>query len=271
MKLSVIVTNYNHGKYLEQCLDAIIDQSYQSKEIIVIDDASTDNSRKIIERYSKNKKIQIAIFNPTNIGHLKSIQKVITVCSGKYIHFAAADDVIRPGLYEKSIKMLEDNPAAAYCSALMESIDEKGANLGLFPSPLISMEPIFLQAQMAMNTVFNIGPWWTSQTAIFRKDAAIKEGIFIPELKNYADSFLCHILALKYGCCFIPEVLGTWRRLKTGYAQTENRKTISQLKVVSHAKKILKQYIPLVISQKYADGWIKQWRWAVLSRVGRKK
>ena len=52
-KASVIIVNYNNAKYLEECINSILNQSYKNKEIIVVDDKSKDNSLEILKRYKK--------------------------------------------------------------------------------------------------------------------------------------------------------------------------------------------------------------------------
>ena len=55
--VSVIVPNYNNEKYLRQCLDSILSQTYSIKELIIYDDCSTDESRKILKEYAEKYKI----------------------------------------------------------------------------------------------------------------------------------------------------------------------------------------------------------------------
>ena len=60
--ISVYITNSNYGKYLEKSIQSVLKQTYKFIEIIIIDDASTDNSKEILEKYKKNKNIAI-IYN----------------------------------------------------------------------------------------------------------------------------------------------------------------------------------------------------------------
>ena len=60
--ISVYITNFNYGKYLEKSIQSVLKQTYKFIEIIIIDDASTDNSKKILKKYRTNKKITI-IYN----------------------------------------------------------------------------------------------------------------------------------------------------------------------------------------------------------------
>ena len=57
--ITIYITNHNYGKYIEKSINSVLNQTYKNFEIIIIDDGSTDNSRKIIEKFSKKKKIKI--------------------------------------------------------------------------------------------------------------------------------------------------------------------------------------------------------------------
>ena len=57
--ITVYITNYNYGNYIDQCVKSILDQTYKNIEIVIIDDGSNDNSKENLEKYEKNKKIKI--------------------------------------------------------------------------------------------------------------------------------------------------------------------------------------------------------------------
>ena len=67
-KVSIIVPNYNHARFLTQRLESIFNQTYQDFEVILLDDGSTDNSVEILEKYGKNDKVSALIFNIENSG-----------------------------------------------------------------------------------------------------------------------------------------------------------------------------------------------------------
>ena len=60
--VTVYITNYNYGKYIKQAIDSLLNQSFKDFEVIIVDDGSTDNSKKVIEGYAENPKT--AIKNP---------------------------------------------------------------------------------------------------------------------------------------------------------------------------------------------------------------
>lgn len=91
--ISVYITNRNYGRFLEKAIKSYLNQTFQEKELIIIDDASTDNSRKIIEKY-ENKKICRVIYNNTNQGLIKSSNIAIKAAKGKYVLRLDADDYL---------------------------------------------------------------------------------------------------------------------------------------------------------------------------------
>jgi len=93
MEVSVIVTNYNYGRFLPRCIRSLLTQSYHSDEyeIIVIDDCSTDNSRDII---SMNEDKVRAIYNDENLGLAATCNKAIQAALGKLIVRVDADDYV---------------------------------------------------------------------------------------------------------------------------------------------------------------------------------
>ena len=119
-KVSVIIPNYNHAKYLPQRIDSVLNQTYQHLEIVLLDDCSTDASRAILEAYAKqDTRISLA-FNEQNSGStFKQWTKGIGLTDGKYIWLAESDDYADQQLLEKLVAKLEADTAIglAYCDS----------------------------------------------------------------------------------------------------------------------------------------------------------
>jgi glycosyltransferase involved in cell wall biosynthesis len=112
MLASIIITNYNYGKYLGECLRSCLYQSLESNlfEVIIIDDCSSDNSLKVIDEYlgpHKNLKI---IRNKKNYGVAKSSNIGFKNAKGKYVIRIDADDFINRELLKILVYFLEENP-----------------------------------------------------------------------------------------------------------------------------------------------------------------
>lgn len=93
MDVSVALCTYNGEKFLSEQVDSILAQSYPVKEIIVVDDASTDSSLEFLKSYAEQYPSVINFFtNETNLGVSKSFEKAISLCNGEIIFFCDQDD-----------------------------------------------------------------------------------------------------------------------------------------------------------------------------------
>ena len=93
MKISVVVTNFNYGKWLRRCIRSLLNQNFSDYEIIIVDDLSTDDSRNILLEYENNDKIKI-FFNKVNMGVGYSSTFGAKKSLGKYIIRVDADDYV---------------------------------------------------------------------------------------------------------------------------------------------------------------------------------
>lgn len=96
-KISIIIPVYNTEKYIERCLDSVIQQEYKNKEIIVINDGSTDKSEEKINKYIN----QITYIKKENGGLSDARNVGIEKATGEYIMFIDSDDYIEEGLLDK--------------------------------------------------------------------------------------------------------------------------------------------------------------------------
>lgn len=107
-RVSVIIPNYNHSAFLRQRIDSVLNQDLIPLEIIVLDDASTDNSRDIIASYGD--KITRVIYNKTNSGSpFRQWERGLEVASGDWIWIAESDDYCKPHFLST---LLKDVPAS---------------------------------------------------------------------------------------------------------------------------------------------------------------
>ncbi len=113
-KISVIVPVYNLEKYLSNCIDSIISQTYTNIEIIFVDDCSSDNSLNILNEYSK-KYNQIKVISLEQHGVTSVRNEGLKHASGKYIGFVDCDDYIDPQTYEKAHLMMQEYNTDIVC------------------------------------------------------------------------------------------------------------------------------------------------------------
>lgn len=118
-KVSVIIPNYNHARFLIKRIQSVLDQTYQDFEIIYLDDSSTDSSKEVFAKFADNPRIR-AIYNQTNSGSpFKQWNRGVRHANGEYIWIAESDDYADPRFLETLVPVLDNNPQVglAYCQS----------------------------------------------------------------------------------------------------------------------------------------------------------
>lgn len=119
-KVTVIIPNYNHQKYLKERIDSILNQTYPDYELLILDDRSPDNSMDVINLYKKHPRISQIVCNEVNSGStFKQWNKGISLAKGEYIWIAESDDVADPKLLQILVDNLEQNSniVLSYCQS----------------------------------------------------------------------------------------------------------------------------------------------------------
>lgn len=103
--ISVIVPVYNVEKYLPECVESIISQTYDNLEVILIDDGSTDRSGKICDEFAE-KDSRIVVIHQKNSGVSAARNRGLDLCRGEYISFVDSDDYYCTDLMESAMNAL---------------------------------------------------------------------------------------------------------------------------------------------------------------------
>jgi glycosyltransferase involved in cell wall biosynthesis len=123
-KITVYITNFNYGKFLKKSINSVLKQSFKDFELIIIDDGSTDNSKKILNNYFKNRKIKIIL--QKNKGLIKSNNIAIKLAAGQFVIRLDADDYLDKNalliLYNEIIK--NNETALVYSDYIL--VDKNG-------------------------------------------------------------------------------------------------------------------------------------------------
>lgn len=134
--ISIIVPVYNVESYLSQCLDCLVHQTIKDIEIILIDDASTDQSGKICDKYSK-KYSYIRVFHQKKNGGVSASRNLgIEMANGKYIAFVDSDDQVELDMYENLLKNLEYEDADLSICHFQKSNERKNESTDFFVQTL---------------------------------------------------------------------------------------------------------------------------------------
>lgn len=128
--VSIMIPNYNHSRYLDQCIQSALNQTYTNIEIIILDNSSDDNSVKIISKYTSSG-VRVCR-NTYNI--LNTTYRVLdTLSNGKYKMLLCADDFIECDFIESAVNVMEKYPNVGYVHIERDFITDSGEIIELDP------------------------------------------------------------------------------------------------------------------------------------------
>ncbi|MCM1517235.1 MAG: glycosyltransferase [Pseudoflavonifractor sp.] len=203
--VSVIVPNYNYAAYLPQRLDSILDQTYRDFELIILDDASTDDSRDVIERYRDNPRVSHIVYNDTNTGSpFRQWQKGLALARGRYVWIAEADDWADPTFLHRCVTHLDANPRAAICYTDSVWTDSDGNeidnqwirdHMGTSDSESYTYESLsFIKRHLYWQCYI-----YNASGTVFRRDAAPIDRADLWSNMRYAGDYMFWILTAAKG------------------------------------------------------------------------
>lgn len=254
--LSVLLSNYNHARYLPAALEAILGQSHRPLEFIIIDDGSTDGSVGILERYRDRAPDLIRLITlERNGGVVAAQQRLVAMARGDYVYFAASDDLVLPGFFEKSMRLLREHPQAALCTTLARVIDVNGRDTGYlsagaFPSVNAGYaSPTECRRDLMQRDFCIIGA-----STIYHRVRLLQAGGHRAELGPFSDGFLAQTLALRHGACVINEPLVAGRWTGTNYSQVMSNPDTG-LAVHDGALNLMREELADLFPSEYVELW----------------
>ena len=126
MEISIITTNYNTDKYLEETIKSVLNQKGDFElEYIITDGGSTDNSLNIIKKY----KDKLKYISEKDKGQSNGINKGLRMATGDIVAFLNADDVYTDGALDKVVKYFKENPDCMWLTGYCKIIDENGKQI----------------------------------------------------------------------------------------------------------------------------------------------
>jgi len=127
--VSIIIPNYNHAAFLRERIDSVLQQTYQDFEVIILDDASTDGSRQILEALAHHPRV-VLCFNDENSGStFKQWNKGVELARGKYVWIAESDDSADHRFLERLVPVLEEHSRVVLVKCRSRKVDEEGRGI----------------------------------------------------------------------------------------------------------------------------------------------
>ena len=247
--VSVIIPVYNTEKYIEKCLNSVINQTYTNLEIIVINDASTDSTLDIVNKFA-HRDARIKIINHTvNKGNGIGRNTGIKTATGEYISFVDSDDYIEKDTIEKMLKAILQSNVDLAALGYMEHHEnkpirkKKSVDDPCIKLPKItgeeSKEEIFKLFLLQFNGIC-FQPW----THFMKRELLINNNIFFDESGMYYEDMIFSTKLVYFSSGIVPvkEALYHYLLRKNSITQTKARKTIeSKMYALMTIKQFLKE------------------------------
>ncbi len=276
--VSVIIPNYNHGRYLQQRIDSILNQTYQNFELIILDDCSTDFSKTIIEQYRSHPKIKNIIYNETNSGStFLQWEKGIALAAGNYIWIAESDDFADESFLQTLTKIINQNTdvGLAFCGS--NTVDETGVTIGKLVQDVPNNKKDYYlnNGYDECRNAFFFHPIVPNASAVlFKKENFYKVDASFKQYKICGDwQFWIDICFDNY-IAYWPQCLNYFRQSETSVSRSNHYRKdnykiflLEKLKVSLYAYQKVNFNIPLKGKLRYADIYL----FSVLLEVSRKR
>lgn len=184
--ISIIVPIYNASKYLTQCIESILCQTYKNLEIILIDDGSTDTSKIICEKYQRMDK-RIQVISQENKGSVAARKAGMRRAGGIYIGFVDADDYIEPDMFEKLYTKMEEFKVDFVHTGMIAG-NEKICN---FKEEIIEFAGTDRVNFINRNIFQSQAVFYALWSKLFKADLIKKAYMHLPDEQSYGEDLLC--------------------------------------------------------------------------------
>lgn len=238
--VSICMPVYNGGKYLRECLESVIRQTYVKVEVLVVDDGSSDDSITIAEEFVRIDSRVRLVINQKNLGLVGNWQKCIGLATGKWIKFLFQDDLMQPQCVEKMLAAcIQHNSQVCICSR--EFLIEDSASVTLkkfFFEEVYRLEDKYPQsvyltpdtiAALAVENLFTnfIGE---PIAMLFNKTLVQQYGNYNEDLVQLVDYEFALRVCLNVGAYFLPQRLVSFRVHSSSESNNQANNSLKVLK-----------------------------------------
>lgn len=222
--LSVIVPCYNVEKYLAECVDSVLSQTYRNLEVILVNDGSVDGTGAICDAYAQKDR-RVTVVHQANAGLGAARNSGVAASSGTHLTFIDSDDIIPHTAYQTMMEQLRSTGSPLVVGAI-ERFNSTGRSV-----PWFVEEAHALKREAVTGTDFPPIVW-----NVFAPTKVMERGLFdsligaFPEGVLYEDQeFSAKIYASGIKFDIVPDIVYFWRQREDGTQITQNKTSVSDL------------------------------------------
>jgi Glycosyl transferase family 2 len=202
-KVTVLLAVHNGEPYIGEAVGSVLEQTFTSFELLVVDDASTDDTIGIVERFG-DARIRI-LRNERNLGQVPSLNRGLADARGEYVARIDADDACLPTRLERQVEILDAEPRVGLVGTWMDAVDDRGRLLGRLQKTLRDYVD-FLYHTLIMRV------YVSHPSAMYRLEPVLRLGCYDEASGPAEDKDLWRKLALeRFEARIVPEPLVRYR------------------------------------------------------------
>lgn len=205
--VSVVMASYNHEKYLPTAIESVLNQTFPDLELIIVDDCSKDNSKRVIERYQNQDPRVHAFFHEKNLGIARTANEGLNAVRGKFVSFIGSDDIWVCDKLEKQLVVLAGNEELVVWSE-GEVINGDGRAVGMTFTGMHNASQKRKNGRIYQEIIDD--NYIFGQSLLFKKDYC-QNLCFNADLKYLSDYQFMVELAHEHDFVFMPEMLAKYR------------------------------------------------------------
>jgi glycosyltransferase involved in cell wall biosynthesis len=211
--VSFVIPCYRLAKFLTECVESVLAQSYDNLQILILDDQSPDETPNVSEvLISSNPRAKISyIRNEENLGNICNYNKGIAMARGSYVWILSPDDRLRNRyIVERYVRVMEENRHVGYafCPA---HIVQDGRDLGLFQESVYGSEDRILDSKQFIKDMVDhtVGP--VAPSVMVRKECYERVTLFPEDMPHRGDTYVWSMIAMKYNVAYFSEAMVDYR------------------------------------------------------------
>jgi glycosyltransferase involved in cell wall biosynthesis len=205
--VSVAIATWNGARYLREQLETIYLQSWANLEVVVSDDASTDDTAAILQEYAGSRGLQYSI-NPVRLGLVGNFERAISLCRGDFIALADQDDLWKPEKIERLVESLGDF-TLIYCNPQEVLGPDDERTLDTSTQQVIDFARGRGTGRLTRSLLAE--NWVVSHTMLFRREL-VAQALPIPPHQPYHDGWLALVASKLGGIKYLDLCLQTYRQ-----------------------------------------------------------
>lgn len=213
-RVSVVLPSYNHGKFVEKTIRSVLEQDFADLEVIVCDDASTDDSLAVLHGIKDPRLTVLA--QPKNTGAAVAAQRAQNAAQGEYIARICSDDLCLPGRITRQVAWLDNHPQIGCVLGLPEFIDESGKTLENAPAMAAAFLSENRSRQDWLRHFFDHGNAFCLPTAMLRRSTLAVMSPYKPMFHHLPDFEFWVRFCLKFEVHILPEKIVGFRIFSDG-------------------------------------------------------